>query len=138
MRLRHRAIARLLTVCAVLAGLLAMHGLAEASCGGTDLTAATMTAAAMTGHSDDALIAGPAHDAMTQVSVATSDHESACVSTLPPRELNALLALLSLAAAVTLASYARFRHFGHQGRTGPRASPRGGMELLTTLCVSRT
>ena len=128
-----RAIARLLTVCAVLAGLFFMHGLpAQACSGGTgDMSAMTTTSTA--GHQDGVTpAAGVAHREMVTAAV---EHGTACVFTPAPRGLDALLALLLLAATVGLASAQRLPNSGGHRH---RAPPLTGATLLTTLCVSRT
>jgi len=133
-----RAIARLLTVCAVLAGLFFMHGLpAQACSGGTgDMSATTATSA--TGHQGGTTLgAGAAHGEMVAAVTAAAGHGTACVFTPAPRGLDALLALLLLAATVAPASVrGRPNSGGH--RISHRAPPPAGAALLTALCVSRT
>lgn len=136
-----RVIARLLTVCAVLIGLLLMHGLpAQACADGTGGMAATaMTGMPASGHSDGTILAaGSVHGKMVGSPAAAGEHGTVCVFTPAPRGIDALLALL-LAAIVALVSSPRWPNLG--GSHSPishRAPPPTGADLLTALCVSRT
>ncbi|MGH4007493.1 MAG: hypothetical protein ACRDTH_04885 [Pseudonocardiaceae bacterium] len=139
-----RAIARLLMVGAVLAGVFLMHDLPAQACpGGTGMPASSMTATpALTAHSGEPTqVAAAAHGEMAHALPAahatTTGHGSVCVSTPPPRSHDGLLTLLLAAGA--LASPARLLHVDSQrGRASRRAPPPTESELLTTLCVSRT
>lgn len=136
-----RVFARLLTLCAVLAGLFFMHGLpAQACAGGTGGMPATVTTASPpVSHLDSiALAAGPVHRDMVASLGAVVEHGTPCDFAPAPRGIDVLLLLLLLAATVALASP---RLPGGGGRRNPishRAPPRTAGELLTALCVSRT
>jgi hypothetical protein len=133
-----RAIARLLTVCAVLAGLFFMHGLPAQACSGGTGGMSAMTATSTAGHQDGITLgAGSAHREMVATVTAAAGHGTACVFTPAPRGLDALLALLLFAATVALASAQRLPNFGGH-RISHRAPPPIGATLLTALCVSRT
>ena len=133
-----RAIARLLTVCAVLTGLFLMHGLPAQGCAaGIGMPATAMPAAATTGHSEHPAPAALAHDDQAVAAPAAAEHGIPCVFTPAPRGLGGLSALL-LAATVALVSFARPTFGGDRYSRSRRAPPRTGSELLTTLCVSRT
>jgi hypothetical protein len=133
-----RAIARLLTLGAVLAGLFAMHGLAAQACpGGTGMSAPVMTAPATAHPGGITPMRGPKAAALPSADADMPGHGTVCVFTPAPRGISALLALLLLAATVPLVSPA-WPVVGVRSPISHRAPPHGGAELLTTLCVSRT
>lgn len=131
------AIARLLTVCALVGGLFLMHGLpAQACAGGNGMATTAMTGMATGGPAGHATLGGaPVHGDHATVRHAAPGHGTPCVVTPAPRGLDALLALLLLAATAALAASARPARSASRGR---RAPPRAGPGLLATLCVSRT
>ncbi len=139
-----RAIARLLSVCGVLAGVFLMHALPAQACAGGAMPGSAMTAAPgpmrHVGHS--AALGAPAGTG-TLPSLTTrgleSGHGNVCVSTSPPRGVNGLIALLLLAAAGAFVVTTRLPDQGGRPRRARhRGPPRAGSALLTTLCVSRT
>ena len=135
-----RAIARLLTVCALLAGLFFMHGLPAQACSGGTGDMSAMTTASTVGHQDGiTLAAGSAHRETVATVTAAAGHGTACVFIPAPRGLDVLLALLLLAATVALTSARRLPSLGRpRHRISHRAPPPAGATLLTALCVSRT
>ncbi len=132
-----RVIARLLTVCAVLAGLFFMHGLPAQACSGGTGDMSAMTATSTTGHQGGITLgARAAHREMVATVTAAAGPGTACVFTPAPRGLDALLALLLLAATVALASARRLPNLGRpRRRNGHRAPPPTGATLLAALCV---
>lgn len=139
-----RAMARLLTVCAVLAGVFVMHALPAQTCaGGAGMTSGGVTATVMPGHGSGPAVAvmvpGETAAAVSAGLPATPDFGTACVFISPPRGLDVLLALLLLAAMVAPAFPTGLPWVGRRSRASHRAPPpRGGSALLTSLCVSRT
>lgn len=106
-----RRTARLLTVCAVLVGVFAMHGLpAQACAGGTGTAMGVATSAA--------------HNAM-------SEHGTPCVATLTPRGFDVSLVVLPL-VETSMPPTRSPESWSRQDR-GPPLS-----DLLSKLCVSRT
>lgn len=136
-----RATARLVAVCAVLAGLFFMHGLPAQHCsGGVEGSAPMMTypatvAAAVVDPGKAASDMAPsANRSLTQ-----SASGAVCVSTPPPPGWAGLLALLlgigALGLAIVLRSLETVTRPGNQRL---RAPPLAGPALLMNLCVSRT
>jgi len=134
------AIARLLTVCALVGGLFLMHGLpAQACAGGSGMATTAMTGMATGGPGGQAILSGaPVHGDHAAARPAGPGHGAPCVFTPAPRGLDALLALLLLATTAALAASARPARGAGPASRGRRAPPRAGPELLATLCVSRT
>jgi hypothetical protein len=136
-----RVIARLLTACTVLAGLLLMHGAgvaAGAGCsGGAPAMTTSMTAQAVAGAHDTAM-PGPATSMPGSALLATSPdaggHGTLCVSTPPRGELAGPLAL----PVAGLAIPAVLRHLTPGEVRASGAMPRAGPALLVSLCGSRT
>lgn len=121
------AMARLLTVCAVLIGLFLMHGLPAQAC-----PAGTAMSAVTTGHAEHPVLGLGAHGDQAA-------HGTPCVFTPAPRGIDAMLTLLLLlASAVVLVSPPRPALVGDRHPRRHRAPPRTGEQLLTRLCVSRT
>ncbi|MGH3684251.1 MAG: hypothetical protein ACRDRU_12155 [Pseudonocardiaceae bacterium] len=139
-----RATARLVAVCAVLAGLFLMHGLPMQGChGGAGMLALPMVhpaaAPAELDMAAGAMAASVSHSPAYDVSEVGSDAGESgalCVSTPPPPGWAGLLALLLGVSVVGL--------LRPPGRvTSPsnqrlRAPPIAGSALLRTLCLSRT
>lgn len=136
-----RVIARLLTACTVLVGLLLMHGVgvaAGAGCpGGSPAVTTSMTAPAIAG-AHDAAMTEPATSTPGSALLATSPHAGGhgtlCVSTPPRGELAGPLAL----PAAGLAIPAVFRRLTPGEVRASGALPRAGPALLVSLGVSRT
>jgi hypothetical protein len=136
-----RVIARLLTACAVLVGLLLMHGVgvaAGAGCPGGSLAMTTsMAAPAVAGAHDTAMTeaaASTSGSALLATSPHAGGHGTLCVSTAPRGELAGPLAL----PAAGLAMPAVLRQLTPGGVRASGALPRAGPALLASLCVSRT
>ena len=131
------AMARLLTVCAVLPGLFLMHGLPAQACpAGTAMPAAAMSA---TGHAEHPALAVHARSGQAIAVPAPAVHGTPCVFTPASRGIDVLMALLLLlAAAVASVLPPRVALGGIRCPRSHRAPPRAGAQLLTTLCVSRT
>lgn len=137
MRGTARATARLLAVCAVLAGLFLMHGLASQGCpSGAGMATATMT------HADHPMGFSPAPADRYQTAAMSPMHAMAagngelCNSTPPPQPSTLLTLLMALAALTTAAAALGCSRWTIQVRRRP--PPPTGSVLLTTLCVSRT
>lgn len=141
-----RATARLVAVCAVLAGLFFMHGLPAPGChGGAGVPAPSMahsaTVPAAAGEPDTAagVMATPASRSPVAEVGSAGGLGALCVSTPPPPGWAGLLALLLGVSVVGLA-----RAMNSPGRaTSPRnqrlrAPPMAGSALLMSLCLSRT
>lgn len=145
-----RATARLVTVCAVLAGLFFMHGLPAQGCsGGVGASAPSMahpaTVATAGGEPDmaaAAMAASASHSLAHSVSTVGADAGepgALCVSTPPPPGWAGLLALLLGVIVVGLASTPGSPDRATQSRNQRlRAPPLAGSALLRNLCVSRT
>lgn len=134
-----RATARLLAVCAVLAGLFLMHGLASQGCPSGAGMATTTTVAT---HADHSMGFSPAPAdrhlpaAMSPVHAMAAGHGELCNSTPPLQPSTLLTLLLALVAlTATAATLGGSRWITQVGRRPP---PLTGSALLTTLCVSRT
>lgn len=131
-----RTLARLLTVGAVLAGLVFMHGVGAAAgtgCPGGSPSAATgsMPPATAGGHAEaDMVTPAPALVA----SAPHSGHGSVCDSTPPRGNLTGRAA----PAVVELGQPDAPGHVVVGARQGSAAVARAGPTLLTGLCVSRT
>jgi hypothetical protein len=141
-----RASARLLTVCAVLAGLFFMHALLAQGCpGGTGMPASAtpasvMPVAAMADQHTEATGHGATPHAPAAVPTHTAADNGVCVATPPKRNAAGGLAYaLALAAAVSTALPRYDPRMRRRGRGAThRAPPLGGAALLTALRVSRT
>ncbi|MDX3075779.1 hypothetical protein [Streptomyces sp. MI02-7b] len=147
-RTSRRGIARLLMVCAVLAGLFLMHGApATAAEGCHGAVSASMPSLMPMGESGaapaspavgaDKAMAHPGSGSAVQAGVPSMAHAAMCVST-PAREraplpVNALL-VLTVLAVVVLAGRAVVR--GRASRRGP--PPPGGRSLLLHVSIART
>ncbi|MGH3867990.1 MAG: hypothetical protein ACRDQ4_18070 [Pseudonocardiaceae bacterium] len=143
-----RATARLIAVCAVLAGLFVMHGLPAQGCpGGVEASAPLMahSATVVTAADGPDMTAGMAGSASRPLAYAVAEAgadagESGvlCVSMPPSPGWAGLLALLLVISVVGLASVLgladRATRPSGQRR---RAPPLAGSALLMSLCVSR-
>ncbi len=145
-----RATARLIAVCAVLAGLFAMHGLPAQGCsGGVEASAPSMAmarpATVVTAVTGPDMAAGMAVSASSPLAYAVVEAGAnageagvLCVSTPPPPAWAGLLALLLGISGIGLASILgladRAARPSGQRR---RAPPLAGSALLMNLCVSR-
>ncbi|GAA4545789.1 hypothetical protein [Amycolatopsis samaneae] len=150
-----RAIARSLTLCALLAGVFLMHGLPAQSCAAGAMADHSITGHAMAGNSragnsvagHDVARAIPASSPMGAASTPgqaglpsaapASGHGGVCVLTPPPRGWAALALLLLLALALLWVSSPRGVTLRFTRLARHRAPPRAP-DLLNTLCVSRT
>lgn len=147
-----RAVARVVAVCAVLAGLFLMHGLATQEChgrAGTSASSMTHPMAAMPATVDGigTSVETTAHTSLNRSSVHVTSTSGAdagapgglCVSTPPTSGVAVLLALLLAAGSVVLASAAPPANQATPQRNHRRrAPPVAGSALLMNLCVSRT
>lgn len=146
-----RVLARLMML-AVVVGLFVMHGLpAQACAGGGGMspsdpvaTSGEQMPAQMSAQSSVADAVASPHPTrpdrpLTAARSAMPGHGAACVFTAPARNpAAALLALLVLAAVALLVTPTPSRTGRLRRPFQHRGPPRGGAELLTTLCVSRT
>ncbi|TCO54871.1 DUF6153 family protein [Actinocrispum wychmicini] len=122
-----RAIARLLTVTAVLAGLFAMHGLPAQACpGGAGAVMSEAMSADATSHHATPTSGDAAAPAM-------SGHGSVCAATLTPRGSDT-----SSGVTPVLVTSTPPTRTVHPRRPRDRGPPLAKADLLTTLCVSRT
>lgn len=146
-RVRGRLDARLLAVCAVLAGLFLMHGSPAGAAGGCAASMSAAQSPTSTAHHHapaanpmDAAPTAARKDGVTRAAaVMRGAPGSLCVSTpahgrtvLPGPGLLAVIA----AAAWATGTWAGGRVVG--GRTKQRGPPVGGRALLTRECVART
>lgn len=138
-----RGVARLLMVCAVLAGLFLMHGApasAAEGCHGVMSApgaAAAGPAAPMTSAGHGAM-AHPGGEQAVEAGAPSAMYGAMCVSA-PPRErvalpVNVLVAVVAVLAAALLAGRPVAR--GRSTRRGP--PPPGGRGLLLQVCIART
>lgn len=148
-RVGRRGIARLLTVCAVLAGLFLMHGApASAAEGCHGVLSGSMSPPMSAGGDpgDAAAVAFGRHEAIThpgggqavRAGAPSMAHGATCVAT-PARErlllpANGLLVVVAVPAAAALAGRAVVH--GRARRRGP--PPPGGRGLLLLVSVART
>jgi hypothetical protein len=147
-----RAAARVVAVCAVLAGLFLMHGLVTQQChGGAGTSASSMThpaaamPAAVGGTVNPVETMAPASLNSSSVHSPSTDGADAdtpsglCVSTPPTSGLIGLLALLLAIGVLVLASVVARPNLATCPRNHRRrAPPLAGSALLMNLCVSRT
>ena len=145
-----RAMARVLAVCAVLAGLFFMHGLAVQEChGGAGTSASSMAhsapVTAATGGPDQAAgtktasVSRPmVHSLSEGAASADAPPGALCVSTPPSSGWAGLLALLLGAGVISLANVVKLPDPATRPRNQRRrAPPPAGSALLMNLCVSR-
>lgn len=145
-----RAMARVLAVCAVLAGLFFMHGLAAQEChggGGTSassmahsaqVTAATGGVTQVAGTRAASVSRPLAHSLSEGQASADAPPGALCVSTPPSSGWTGLLALLLSAGMISLANAVRSPDTAtHPRNQRLRAPPPAGPVLLMNLCVSR-
>jgi hypothetical protein len=136
-----RGIARLLMVCAVLAGLFLMHGApatAAEGCHGVMSAPTAMDNGPAAAPMASAAHGTMAHSGSEQAGAPTTVHGAMCVST-PARErtplpVNTLTAVVAVMAAAVLAGRAVVQ--GRPGRRGP--PPAGGRSLLLQVGIART
>ncbi|MGB6162328.1 MAG: hypothetical protein WCF33_24670 [Pseudonocardiaceae bacterium] len=148
-----RATARLLAVCAVLAGLFAMHGLPAQGCsGGVEASAPSMAHPSMA-HPVTVVTAADGLDMAAGMAVSVSrplayavveagadvgEAGVLCVSTPPPPGWAGLLTLLLGTSGIGLASVLGLADRATRPRgQRRRAPPLAGSALLMNLCVSR-
>lgn len=138
-----RALARVVAVCAVLAGLFLMHGLATQEChGGTEASMSSMSA--VTGDMVTP-VAAMVHQPLNRSAIhsgatggATAVASSGlCVSTPPTSALAGLLALLLALGGLVLASAVPRPNRATRLENHGRPPPLAGSALLTNLCVCR-
>jgi len=136
-----RVIARLLTACTVLVGLLLMHGVGVATgagCpGGTPAMTTSSTAPTVASAHDTAMaeaVTSTPDSALLAASPHAGGHGTLCVSTPPRSDLAGPLAL----PAAGLATPATLGHPTPGELRAGCAMPRAGPALLVSLCVSRT
>jgi hypothetical protein len=139
-RTGRRGIARLLMVCAVLAGLFLMHGApasAAEGCHGA-MSAPTTMGGGTTAGMQPAGHGAMAHPGGVQAAAPSAMHGEVCVSTAAreraPLPGGGLLAVVAVLAAVFLVSRPAVR--GRPGRGG--RPPPGGRGLLLQVCIART
>ncbi|HJT03401.1 MAG TPA: DUF6153 family protein [Pseudonocardiaceae bacterium] len=145
-----RAMARVLAVCAVLAGLFFMHGLAVLEChGGVGTSASSMAhsapVTAATGGVNQAAgiraasVSRPLVHSLSAGGVsADAPPGTLCVSTPPSSGWAGLLALLLSAGVISLANAVTSPDTATRPRNQRlRAPPRTGSALLMNVCVSR-
>ncbi len=143
-----RATARLIAMCAVLAGLFAMHGLPAQGCpGGVEASAPSMAHPVTVVTAADGLemAAGMAVSASRPLAYAVAEAGAdageagvLCVSTPPSPGWAGLLALLLGVGVLGLASVLGLADRATRPRgQRRRAPPLAGSALLMNLCVSR-
>ncbi|MFN2479336.1 MAG: DUF6153 family protein [Pseudonocardiaceae bacterium] len=141
-----RALARVVAVCAVLAGLFLMHGLATQEChGGAGASASSMsTMPAATGgvvKPVEAMVHGSLNGSARH-STSTDGADAAprgglCVSTPPTLGLAGLLALLLAVGGLVLPSAVPRPNRATPSTNHGRGPPLAGSALLMNLCVCR-
>lgn len=141
-----RALARVVAVCAVLAGLFLMHGLATQEChGGAGASVSSMpTMPAATGGMVTpveamvyASLSGSAVHSTSTDGADAGQRGGLCVSTPPTSGLAGLLALLLAVGGLVLANALPRPSRATRSENHGRASPLAGSALLMNLCVCR-
>ncbi|MFE4253364.1 hypothetical protein ACFRU3_28390 [Streptomyces sp. NPDC056910] len=138
---RRQSVARLLALCAVLVGLLLMHGApanAAEGCHGAMSAPAALPAkhagTAMASTSSSVMT----HAAAQQASAMSAMGGTMCVST-PARDATTLPEASLMAVVAVLAVFPVLGRPVALGRTGRRGPPTpGGRNLLLQVCIART
>ncbi|MGW8684952.1 hypothetical protein ACWGNN_28645 [Streptomyces sp. NPDC055817] len=137
---RRQGVARLLALCAVLLGLLLMHGApanAAEGCHGA-MSAPAALPAKHAGTAMASTSSSATHAAAQQASAMSAMGGTMCVST-PARDLTTLPVAGLMAVVAVLAVLPAVGRPVALGRTGRRGPPTpGGRSLLLQVCIART